>query len=44
VSDGWLIPLEWPRGPLRRWLAALATVAALLLLFYLVFSWLGWGS
>jgi len=31
-----------PRGSLRLWLAALGTVAALLLPFYLLFSWLGW--
>ena len=35
-------PLGWPRGSLRQWLVALGTVAALIGLLYLLFSWLGW--
>ena len=38
MGDWLIIPLEWPRGSLRRWIAALASVAALLLIFYLIFS------
>ena len=33
---------EWPRGSLKLWLAALGTIAALVIILYLLFSWLGW--
>jgi hypothetical protein len=35
-------PFDWPRGSFRQWLVALATVAALIGLVYLLLSWLGW--
>jgi hypothetical protein len=38
---GCLFLLEWPRGSVRQWLTALAIFATLLLLFYLLFSWMG---
>ncbi|HYG30127.1 MAG TPA: hypothetical protein VD887_07930 [Allosphingosinicella sp.] len=32
-------PLDWPpRGSLKQWLTALGAVAALLLIFYAIFS------
>ncbi|HEY5711599.1 MAG TPA: hypothetical protein VIT38_06865 [Allosphingosinicella sp.] len=39
--DDWIIiPFGWPpRGSFRRWLAALGTVAALLLIFTLIFTY-----
>ena len=40
-DDGHIpIPLGWPRGRLVQWLAALASVAALLIVFYFLFTWL----
>jgi hypothetical protein len=42
MGDWFIIPLEWPRGSLKRWLMALGTVAALCLILYALFSWLGW--
>ena len=42
IGDEIFLLFEWPRGRLRRWLAAFGMVAALMLVLYLVFSWLGW--
>jgi len=42
MMDWFVIPLEWPRGSLKRWLAALGTLAVLMLILYVIFSWLGW--
>jgi len=37
--DDWLLFFgEWPPGSLKRWLAAFAAIAALLLFFTLIFS------
>ena len=42
MNDGCLFPFEWPRGSVKQWLFALGTLAAFMLVLYLILSWFGW--
>lgn len=42
MEGGCLRPFERPRGSFKEWLVALGTLAALMLVLYMIFSWLGW--
>jgi hypothetical protein len=43
-DDPFFNPISLPGGSPRQWLAGLAALAALIVVLWLLFSWLGWSA